>query len=1135
MCSVEVERIMTENNKEVKEIEPSEEQLKAIKTIDTNVAVSAGAGSGKTRVLVKRFTHILEQNANRIDASNVLAITFTRKAAGEMKSRLRKSMNELAQGVNGAFWRRQLLALERAQITTIDGLCSRILRENPVEAQLDPGFIQAEEFEGKEFVLDCLQRFVRIELRKKEETPLHRLIGLYGASSFTKQVQSLLPHLAELVEEDLAEPYKKSLAQVKELCGELCRLISNMVDRRNELTKAGNKGRLQLDAVAEHLGEITGGLHAEQPDFAAYEAYIGIIKGQRGAFQEALVVIREHRALIDQKMADQAALPVVADWQQVLQALHCYIQKQKQDIDFVNFDDLEQRAVQLLAKNAQVREKYHQRFQYIMVDEFQDTNDLQRRLVYLLCGDDADVLQGNKLFVVGDPKQSIYRFRGADVSVFARVRQDIIAAGGLYLTLSTNFRSKNLVLDVCNEVFRPLLGEDKRQDVFFEALNAKHIDGVVKPKLLEVTYSKEDTAFKREYEADAVALEIRRLHDEEGVEFGKMAVLLRAMTHCGLLTRHMAAQGIPFVVIKGRGFYECQEVLDILNLLKALHNHHRSLELAGALRSPLFGLDDVTLTRLFLDGDGSLWDAVQLADPKQFGEQGPLLERAAKILQRLRTAAAFLALPELWQQLRTELSLDAVLARQGDDLGRLENVKKLQKLALEYCAANANKASLGEWLDYVARLRAADTRETAATLEAADAVQVMTIHQSKGLEFNTVFLPMLDSGNDTDTSEIMYLPKVGLGIKVMDAEGALQATGVLQAAKKRDKELNIAERMRQLYVAMTRAEERLVMSGATALDASVDKNSLQERSWLKQLQEILGEKTIVEREQVAGSLSEPQSKKAQLQIEVTPALQQAIAPLPAYAAGGRSCFTASALQTYLHCPRQYYYQQVLALPALEQQDEVGSAEQTVEAVLPAYVTGLVVHRALELYRRDMYDKSEKVKQAQSAFEKALSEQGLEQAPLAQKLFFEYIASPLYNALPTKGQQRELHFLLPTERGFMVDGVIDYLAQDVDGSLIVVDYKTGSAPAPGEVKLGYAYQLALYKKATETILQRRVQRAQLHFLQDLSVWELPDTPDYYEAALDLCTQLAAKKEEADFVCQARTGCRYCPYAYLCTQK
>ncbi len=1135
MCSVEVERIMTENNKEAKEITPSSEQLKAIETIDTNVAVSAGAGSGKTRVLVSRFTHILERHGNKIDASNILAITFTRKAAGEMKSRLRKSMNELAQGVNGEFWRKQLPALERAQITTIDGLCSRILRENPVEAQLDPGFIQAEEFEGKEFVLDCLQRFVRMELRKEEVTPLRRLIGLYGTSSFTNQVQSLLPHLAELVEEDLAEPYKKSLAQVESLCRELCRLINNMVDRRNELTKAGNKGRLQLEAVAEHLDEITSGLNAKQPDFAAYEAYIGIIKGQRGAFQEALVEIRSYRAQISKQMADEFALPVVADWQQVLQALHSYIQKQKQDIDFVNFDDLEQRAVQLLSQNEKVRDKYHQRFQFIMVDEFQDTNDLQRRLVYLLCGDNAEELQGNKLFVVGDPKQSIYRFRGADVSVFARVRQDVVASGGLYLTLGTNYRSKNLVLDVCNEVFRPLLGEDKGQDVFFEALNAKHIDGRVKPKLLEVTYSKEDTAFKREYEADAVALEMRRLHDEEGVKFGNMAVLLRAMTHCGLLTKHMAAQSIPFVIIKGRGFYECQEVLDILNLLKALHNHHRSLELAGALRSPLFGLDDVTLTRLFLDGEGNLWDAVQLAEAKQFGEQGPLLERAAKILQRLRTAAALLALPELWQQLRTELSLDAVLARQGDDLGKLENVKKLHKLTLEYCAANANKASLGEWLDHVRRLRAADTKETAATLEAADAVQVMTIHQSKGLEFNTVFLPMLDAGNDSDKSEIMYLPKIGLGIKVMDAVGALQATSVLLAAKKRDKELNIAERKRQLYVAMTRAEERLIMSGATAADADNGKKRLQELSWLEQLQEILGSKTVIEREKVTGSLSEPQDKKVQLQLTVTPELASFIAPLPAYAAGGRSCFTASALQTYLHCPRQYYYQQVLELPALEQQSDEQAAAQSAAVVLPAYVTGLVVHRALELYRRDAHDKSERAKQAQSAFDKALSEQKLEQAPLAHRLFFDYIASSLYNALPIKGQQCELHFLLPIENGLMVDGVIDYLAQEADGSLIIVDYKTGSAPAPGEVKLGYAYQLALYKKAAEMILQRRVQKAQLHFLQDMSVWELPETQDYYEDALNLCTQLAAKKEEADFACQAGAGCSYCPYAYLCTQK
>ncbi len=1127
---------MTENKEKEKKIMPSPEQLKAIETIDKNVAVSAGAGSGKTRVLVSRFTHILEQNANRIDASNILAITFTRKAAGEMKSRLRKSMNELAHGANGAFWRKQLLALERAQITTIDGLCSRILRENPVEAQLDPGFIQAEEFEGTEFVLACLQRFVRIELRKHEETPLHRLVGLYGLSSFIRQVQGLVSKLAEFAEQDLTEPYKKSAAQAGGLRSKLCRLISNLAARRNELTKAGSKGRLQLETVAEHLEEITGGINAEPADFAAYEAYIGVIKGQRGAFQEELVVIRDCRTQIDRSVLDQSALPVVADWQQVLGALHEYIQKQKQEIDFVSFDDLEQRAVQLLAQNAQVREKYHQRFPYIMVDEFQDTNDLQRRLIYLLCGDNADELQGKKLFVVGDPKQSIYRFRGADVSVFARVRQNIADGGGLYLTLGTNYRSKNLVLDVCNEVFRPLLGEDKSKDVFFEALNPHQMDGIVKPKLLEVTYSKEDKALKRDYEADAVAAEMRRLHDEEGVAFGEMAVLLRAMTNCGLLTRHLAAQNIPFVIVNGRGFYECQEVLDILNLLQALNNHHRSLELAGALRSPMFGLDDVTLTRLFLSGAGSLWEAVQLAEPAQFGEQRALLLRAAQILRRLHTAAALLALPELWQQLRTELALDAVLARQGDDLGKLENVKKLHKLALEYCAANANKASLGEWLEYVGRLRAADTKETAATLETVDAVEVMTIHKSKGLEFDTVFLPMLDSGNDADTSEIMYLPKVGLGIKAMDAEGALQATGVLQAAKKLDKELNMAERMRQLYVAMTRAKVRLVMSGATAIDASADKNSLQERSWLKQLQEILGEKTVVERKQVTGALSEPLEKGEQLQLTVTPELQTAIAPLPAYANNGRSCFTASALQTYLHCPRQYYYQQVLALPALEQQDEAGAAEQA--AVLPAYVTGLVVHRALELYHRDASEESlskESVKQDQAAFDKALKEQNLEQAPLAQRLFFDYIASDLYNALPTKGQQRELHFLLPTEKGFMVDGVIDYLAQAADGSLVLVDYKTGAAPAHGEVKLGYAYQLALYKRAAEAILQRKVTKAQLHFLQDLSVWELPEAPDYYEAALDLCAQLAAKKEEAEFVCQVSTGCSYCPYAYLCKQK
>lgn len=295
--------------------------------------------------------------------------------------------------------------------------------------------------------------------------------------------------------------------------------------------------------------------------------------------------------------------------------------------------------------------------------------------------------------------------------------------------------------------------------------------------------------------------------------------------------------------------------------------------------------------------------------------------------------------------------------------------------------------------------------------------------------------------------------------------------------------------------------------------------ALHEKRWLQQLMDIFEQTgTGISVELVENvELTDAAEEQGKERFAVTAEVEQQIAPLPTFCGNGRSYFTASALQTYLHCQRQYYYQQVLELPPLEATNCVGGECDT----LPAYVTGLIVHRALELYRGD----------AKAALAKAVSEQELEAAPVAKYLFEQYLDSALYKSLPAE-HRREQRFLLP-EGGLMLEGIIDYLADTQDG-LVLVDYKTGAPPADDEVHDGYAYQLAIYKAAAEQMYKKPVVRAELHFLQNNTRWTLPEADTYYNDALALCRKIAAKCDVQDFACTAGRACSYCPYAYICPQ-
>lgn len=1122
---------------------PTPEQALAINTIKSNVSLLAGAGSGKTYVLMKRFVQILRADLS-VNPTNIVAITFTRKAADEIKGRVRQAVGECVEQAQNDLerlrWQEHLQKVESAPISTIHSLCSRILRDNPVETQLDPEFTILEDFEAQDFFKETLQQYLRKNI--KENAALRRLVQTYGVNSFVNQVTALGDKLSELVREDnLAEPYLKAKEELPALQQKLFAAVREVIEAREALG-AKTKGRQTLTEAAGLLDEMQKQLLAPEPDCSLLDAS-GVVKVSGKALAAELTNLKNLRQELNHVLLNAKGCDLVQDWLAVLQEFYVCLSARKQENNVLFNDDLDLLAIEHLQKNEALRQKYQERYKYIMVDEFQDTNERQRQLIYLLCGNKLD--GKNNLFIVGDVKQSIYRFRHADVSVFTKVKEDIAQNAGQNLGMKTNFRSTQSIVESCNTAFCQLM------DLPEEEICLEHHEGAntggAKVCLLQVPYKSKDDDLgakedKWQKEAEAIAAYLQ--HELPKVEpqlrpGASKAILLRAMTHCEILRQTLQGYGINCVVVKGKGFYEQQEVLDILNLLAALHNRYASLELAGALRSNYFGLDDATLTQLFwqTENDKPLWDVLQAVGSGELQlnlqpEQQALAMHAAERLRSLRQAAALMALPELFAQFWDELNPEFVLLQQENGPSKLANVKKLRRLAQQYC--QTKQASLAEWLQNVKDLRASSSKEPAATVQADDALQIMTIHNSKGLEFDLVILPQLDKSVKGDTASIKYLPgKEGeqglLGIKVLDKEMQLQNSGVYELAKARDSELEEEESRRLLYVAMTRAQKQLLMVGTVAEEKLPEAviGLPAAKGWWQQLQAVY-EADWEKQESscpwvrllCADALSpavEQQGEQQQLALEPL-----ALAPLLAYAACGRTCFTASALQTYLHCQRQYYYQQVLAVPELEQ---TVAGEQAHE--LPASVTGSIVHKALELYNG--YN-------AEAVFAIALDEFAPGAAATqAKSMFNAYISSDLHKALPKK-QKRELEFVQPLQQELAAEGVIDLLAFDEADKMIIVDYKTGTPPEPDEVKLGYAYQLALYKDAAEKLYPgKRVVRAELHFLQNMSVWQLPLDKSYLQEAIELCEEISGKGEEDDFACSCNESCVYCHYAYLCPQK
>ena len=1113
----------------------------AISCVDRNVAVSAGAGSGKTRVLVQRFLYILslglQEPVRTFLPGEILSLTFTRKAAAEMRDRIRKALEaELSADSDSEYWQRQLNGLSQAQIGTIHSFCSNLLRSNPAECNLDPAFVVLEENDNNEFLVKKVKTRLRRLLHEGDPAAVC-LCDEYGSRSLQEQTVMLLkkgvvfaePEITKVYEEIRSEISLKAKLLQPEFTGELA-----------ESCSAGNSKVLKenLEKIRKALAELT------KQENAAFLREVSRMLTRRGKNGEAIGRIKERLQLAASYPLISRAAALASVWARYLVQMQAYIKAQKMERGVLSFDDLEEMALELLETHPEVLQKCRRQFRYIMVDEFQDTNERQRQLIYLLCGGDRNRLKDSRLFVVGDPKQSIYRFRGADVSVFAKVRNEIRETGGEVIQLRDNFRTVNTVLELCNALFPDVMGTDREKDVCYEPLQF-HRQSELLPQLCVFRYGKKSSAQQaRKKEADYLAACLAEQHSD-GVAYKDMAVLLQNMTHIDTVTEALRNASVPYTVADGRGFYDRIEVQDMMNLFSFVINPHDDLTLTGILRSVYIGLHDAALTRIHLGLSAyrqetgravSLWDFLSHETVVLEENMQHLLQRAVSVLQQLLMAGTVLNLPDFCKEIRRLLHPEIVLSVQDNREEQLADLQKFFRLANDFSVQK--QGAVYEFALRLAHLKDEDVREAAADVASDDAVKIMTVHKSKGLEFSLVAVPFLEVQAKSDTDKIAYHPEYGLGISLRDAEGATAPSEALKRIKTYQKDKDREEKARLLYVAITRAKDRLFLSGSRK-ETKEDKSAA--NHWLNWILSTLPENYagLLRTDRCVDNSDDTDTPKrsAVPGPDIPPVFLSSVIEntesLASFNKSSVTCFSASSLQEYDYCPRRFYYRVIEKIPPMDNQDKSGRT-------LPPDVLGTIVHKVLELYGKWRMEHGFREEESvwQKLFRDAVEEFAggrMDLAGEAEVLLREYIHSSLYREFSSRQKYAEYAFQLPllqdAEHTYTITGVIDVITGRQDGMLEIIDYKSGKTPdTDADVYKGYAWQLALYKMAVEKLLQRPVVKASLHFLRNRSEWILPEI-DCRQEIVELCGQIAGKTGEKGFAVN-KTHCRFCPFSYMC---
>jgi ATP-dependent exoDNAse (exonuclease V) beta subunit len=795
---------------------PTPEQAAGIEASEGVVLLEAGAGAGKTGVMVDRYCRLACEED--VPVEEILAITFTDKAASELRQRVRAELLTRADG--GSAGARELLGrLGGAWITTIHGFCHRLISSHPVAAGLDPrfGVLDAAETEraAREAFDEALEEFLDAQGTSGEET-----VAAFGVDALRGMVVGAFEELRSrgFAEPRLAPPPRSdpgpAIREAERVAIETESELGPKATTRPLVEQAiatlAKRGEaIGLDEIAELRSESDARTMAAYRDaMGAATARVAEAGAGRIAYEQAGILLERF-------------------------AVHFRAVKERRG--GIDFEDLQILATGLL-EESDLREMYRAQFSQIMVDEFQDTNRLQLGLIEALRGPKTS------LMLVGDALQSIYGFRHADLDVFRGQRRQIAErADGRVIELSGNFRSSPAVIGAVNMIGSRLIGDEYRAlRVGSGDSEAQTGDGPAVEILLTAKKGWEDLELEPaldattppHYLAEARFL-AKRLRDlaAEGVPRGEMVILLRAFTHLDAYEDSLARAGLRPYVVGGRGYWSQQQVSDICALLAVLANPLDDQALFGALASPACGAspDTLWLLRKAAGEKRQVWPTLEHAvGAREAGAEHPehleqigageitLLRGFVETVAHLRSLGTRVPLADLIDRAVTETGYDLAVLLKPAGEARLANVRKLMQIAEQFEADEGR--DLRGLLDFLAfREEAADESAAATAAEDHDGVRIMSIHRAKGLEFGVVAVPHLDRsllagswpplltfGHGEDERFGMQLRRLGASaINLYDHEA------LRDEANQRDAE----EGLRLFHVAATRAERHLILSG----------------------------------------------------------------------------------------------------------------------------------------------------------------------------------------------------------------------------------------------------------------------------------------------------------------------------------
>jgi ATP-dependent helicase/nuclease subunit A len=999
------------------------EQLEAIEA-KGRVFVSAGAGTGKTAVLVERFVRAVCDEG--MDVDSILVITYTKRAAGELRARIRAELRrrdraDLARELDGAW------------ISTIHGFCNRLLKTYPFEAGLDPRFRELDESQSAVLSSEAFDEALAAFCAGGDLDRL-QLLTTYGARGLRRMITGIYETLRSAGRDLVLELGDRPALEER---------VEELRVAARCLAEDVSATELQRSSAAALLELVSGEARPEALlDLKAHRA-----SGERAASYEEARVASEQAALDELAMRDRDLV------QELLDAFAAAYADAKRRESALDFEDLQLVARALLRDHPEIRDREALRFRALMVDEFQDTNRLQCDLIDLL----ADAPGERDLFFVGDEFQSIYGFRHADVQVFRERRE---AEGG-GRALVRNYRSRPEVLAAVNYLFRGDFGDD------FQPLTASgdFPDPVFgQPVELLVTdkssYAGTGTHWRRA-EARHIARRVRELIESGAASAGEIVLLFAAGTDAEWYEQELRRQGIPTYRATGRGYFGQQQVVDLLAYLGLLQNRYDDRALVSVLASPFVGVSNDALFLLrSAAGRRPLFAGLERSLPDGLGEQDERLLAAFKQRYgRLAEASSRLSLERLCEQILVEHDYDLAVLAQWDGRRRYANIRKLARLARAY--EELRGRDIEGFLRFMRDQEAVGAKqlEAVAEEEGADAVRLLTIHAAKGLEFKVVVVA--DAGRDRPApaaDELLALSDGRFGFRVVDPvtserRGAFGYDEVRRARESEDR----AERLRLYYVAMTRAIDRLIVSGAVDPESTADAST--PLGWvlgrLDADEDLAAGHDPIELQrddarilirpdryepEIAEAEPEPAGAEAgQLELFApngggalpppAPRLPE-LAGVPAPPLHTLRSLSYTALSLFERCSYRYYAERVVGLRPADSSGRIPG-----QTGLAATEIGDAVHRLLE--QVDLRDPAVPDLEQVRSWYPAVTDEELERIAGLVRAYCESEIARRVAALPGTTVERPFAF---GHDGVLLHGRLDVLHEQ-DGRAVVVDYKT----------------------------------------------------------------------------------------------